>query len=326
MAFSVDVVKALYINCKQFTILKLTVNQQVINLTKSDVHSFDKLKKAVATAFLKHHSAPNTVEDWKGEEIVLFQEDLFNKVKAKVSEKWFYTYFKKDSGKLPRIDMLNLLSQYVGHENWYAFKEEALEAKDKPYKKWAWYTSLPILLVIFIVLGLNKKNEFQFCFVDDVKNQAITDISLDIKVLHDNESPVYFKTDSSGCFIYRTTEDDVKFVVQSPYHKTDTITRSINSNNNKTVKLISDDYALMLYYYSNGNVKDWKAHKANLNRLIANDAEIYQLFDQSIGVEIFTKDEFIRLLTIPTQNLKRIEILDKIVEEGRVVKLKFIIR
>ena len=52
----------------------------------------------------------------------MFQEDLFQEVKGKVSEKWFYTYFKNDAPKLPRIDMLNLLSSYVGFENWYAFK------------------------------------------------------------------------------------------------------------------------------------------------------------------------------------------------------------
>ena len=298
-------------------------------MNTEETYCFNLLKKQVAATFLKHHSAPILIKDWKGEDIVSFQEDLFDKVRAKVSEKWFYTYFKNDTEKLPRIDMLNLLSKYIGEENWNAFKQ-ANQTNSKIKKNNPVYLYGFIIIILAIIIALffrfNDKNEFSFCFVGDIKNKPITSMFLDIKVLQDKESPLYFKTDSLGCFTYKTKADYIKFVVQSPYHKTDTIIRYIDSNTNNTVRLRADDYALMLHYYSNGNVKDWNKHKANLNALIHNDAKIYQLFDNNIGVEVYTKADFIRLITIPTSNLKHFEVLDKSVENEKIVKLKFIIK
>lgn len=276
--------------------------------------------------FLENHSAPKDVKDWNGDAIVLFQEDLFSEVKAKVSEKWFYTYFKNEASKLPRIDMLNLLSSYVGFENWHAFKNTHPTKKGSSQaKKLSWLLIFMPIAIVFIVT-MNSKNEFQFCFVDDLNNQSITNISIDIKVLQDDQSPLYFKTDSLGCFNYKTKDDRIKFVVSSPYHKSDTIVRSIDANKNQVVKLNSDDYALILKYYTNGNVKDWTKHKQKLQQLIHNDAQIYRLYEDNIGVEIYTKEDFVRLLTIPTTTLKKIKVLDKSYENNQIKTLKFTVR
>lgn len=296
-------------------------------MNKNDTYYFLQLKKAVASTFLKRHGAPESIKDWNGETIVLFQEDLFEKVKTKVSEKWFYTYFKNESEKLPRIDMLNLLASYVGFENWYAFKT-SLETpkKKKSVRKRYLFLLFPFIVFAILYFGMDKENEFRFCFVDATRNTPIINEPLDIKIIKDHESPIYFKTDSSGCFTFKTKQDYLKFVVQSPFYKTDTIVRYIDSNINRTVKLSSDDYALMLHYYSNGNVKDWEKHKSQLNALIADHAKIYQLFDGNMGIEVYSKAEFIRLLTIPTQRLKHVKILNKTIRNGKIVKLKFIIK
>lgn len=88
----------------------------------TDIEIFEILKKSIAERFLEENSAQSTdISKWKGQEITVFQDDLFNKTKSTVSEKWFYTYFKSDFKKLPRIDMLNLLSQYCGYKNWAHF-------------------------------------------------------------------------------------------------------------------------------------------------------------------------------------------------------------
>jgi hypothetical protein len=88
----------------------------------TDIEIFEILKKSIAERFLEENSAQSTdLSQWKGQEIVVFQDDLFNKTKSTVSEKWFYTYFKSDFKKLPRIDMLNLLSQYCGYKSWAHF-------------------------------------------------------------------------------------------------------------------------------------------------------------------------------------------------------------
>ena len=299
-------------------------------MNSEEAYYFSQLKSAVETTFLRQYSISDSIDDWKGETISEFQEDLFSKVKAKVSEKWFYTYFKNNPKNLPRIDILNLLSVYVGYRNWNDFKSSQTNKPIiKPYNKRkiaVLFAALFTVLVFFIMNQRNKENTFHFCFVDSIKNEAITSIILDIKILQKNESPLFFKTDSLGCFTYNTKEDKVQFVVQTPYHKTDTILRTFGSQYNQTVKLTNDDYALMLNFYTNGNIKDWNKHKTSLQNLFDEDAQIYQFYENSLGIEIYSKDDFIRLLTIPTKSLKRVKILDKSMKDGKIVKLKFMVQ
>jgi hypothetical protein len=298
-------------------------------LNKTDSYHFNALKKAISTVFLEAHSASESLKNWKGEDISLFQEDLFHKVKAKVSEKWFYTYMKNDAEKLPRIDVLNLLSEYVGFKNWNAFKasqKTILKSIDnkKSFKKGL--IIVPILILLSVLIYHNfKANEFHFCFIDADKNESVT-TALDIIIFQDAESPIYLKTDSLGCFSYPTKQDKIRFVVQSPYYKTDTVTRFINSNTNNRINLQTDDYMLMLHYYSNSNLKDWQKRKQQLQNLFANDAVIYQLFSNKIDIELYTKSEFIRKLTTPTSSLKNIKILYKTFSKGQITKLKFMIQ
>lgn len=299
-------------------------------MNSEEAYYFSQLKSAVETTFLRQYSISDSIDDWKGETISEFQEDLFSKVKAKVSEKWFYTYFKNNPKNLPRIDILNLLSVYVGYRNWNDFKSSQTNKPIiKPYNKRkiaVLFAALFTVIVLFFMNQRNKENTFHFCFVDSIKNEAITSIILDIKILQKNESPLFFKTDSLGCFTYNTKEDKVQFVVQSPYHKTDTILRTFGSQYNQTVKLTNDDYALMLNFYTNGNIKDWNKHKTSLQNLFDEDAQIYQFYENSLGIEIYSKDDFIRLLTIPTKSLKRVKILDKSMKDGKIVKLKFMVQ
>lgn len=87
---------------------------------------FKLLKKEIQEEYLKHNTpSQEDISKWKGIDIVYFQEELRKKAKGNISEKTFYTYFKSNNiEKLPRIDMLNLLSIYVGYESWYEFKKQ----------------------------------------------------------------------------------------------------------------------------------------------------------------------------------------------------------
>lgn len=296
-------------------------------MNKEDAFYFDHLKKEIAVTFLNKHNAVNTIEDWKGEDIILFQEDLFSSVKGKVSEKWFYSYFKNEPKKLPRIDMLNLLSEYVGQKNWNTFKSKyrfELRQETPNIKKKLFFLFAAIPILVLIWFGYNAKNDFHFCFVDHLLNERIVKVPLDIKILSDGESPIFLKTDSLGCFSYKTSEEYVKFIVKSPYHKTDTIVRFLEHSKNENIQLATDDYALMLKYYTEGNVTDWTKHRKQLQNLIDDAAVIYQLRGNTIGVELFTKDDFVNLLTIPTNGLKRVKVLERTLKNGKIVKLKFI--
>ncbi len=297
-------------------------------LKPEDTHYFTLLKQAISHTFLASHSAPAAIGEWKGDTIIAFQEDLRDNVKASISEKWFYTYIKNTPEKLPRIDMLNMLSRYVGFDNWQAFKNAHTATvkkgkKGSSFKKFFWFFLL-ILILATAKYIFSTKNTFEFCFVDEDKYEMVPTV-LDIKILQNDESPIYLKTDSLGCFSYTTKEKIVQFVVQSPYYKTDTIIRTIDAHTNRVIKLHTDDYALMLYYYSNGKVNDWKKRRRQLKNLIADNAKIYQVFSHAIGVEVYSKDEFINKLTTPTSSLQKIKIVDKSLQNGKIVTLKFMI-
>lgn len=281
---------------------------------------FKLLKKEVIAFYLKTHSAPSSVERWSKEDIISFQEALFEKVNTKVSEKWFYTYFKNNPTKLPRIDMLNLLSQYLDYSNWNEFKSNNRKKKKAIY---AWFILFSIALVTFSFL-VKTGNEFHFCFIDDDKGETISTI-LNIEVLNENETPMYFQTNDSGCFSYTTTQERIEIVVKSEYYKTDTIIRS-DHNLQNTIRLHIDDYTLMLDYYSKGSVQDVNLRKKQLDQLIDDDAVIYQIYSKNLGVEIYSKKQFINLLTIPTSRLESIRFVNKEFRDNKIVKLKFMMR
>jgi hypothetical protein len=99
-------------------------------LTDLDLLHFEQLKKDVQAQYLKEYTpSHDDISKWKGIDIIYFQEDLRKKAKGNISEKSFYTYFKNSPvTKLPRIDMLNLLSIYAGYGSWYEFKKQHLFA------------------------------------------------------------------------------------------------------------------------------------------------------------------------------------------------------
>lgn len=97
-------------------------------MTDLDLLHFEQLKKDVQAQYLKEYTpSHDDISKWKGIDIIYFQEDLRKKAKGNISEKSFYTYFKNSPvTKIPRIDMLNLLSIYAGYDSWYEFKKQHL--------------------------------------------------------------------------------------------------------------------------------------------------------------------------------------------------------
>ncbi len=79
----------------------------------------------------------------------------------------------------------------------------------------------------------------------------------------------------------------------------------------------------MLHYYANGKLEDWKNRKNELNRMIADDATIFQVLPSGLGIEIYSKNQFINKLTTPTKSLRNIEIIESKRSQGQIVKLKF---
>jgi len=293
-------------------------------LTKEEQLYFELLKKEITAFFNKNTSSIQPIEEWKGATIVSFQEDLFEKTKGRVSEKWFYTYCKNTPEKLPRIDILNLLSNYTAYKNWDDFKiKNKLPVKNSFPLKRILIIAGSILLLSLLISFYFENNEYRFCFYNKDTSSPIVNTKINIEILQPNESSIYTTSDSLGCFKYTTRLKSVTFIASSPFFIKDTIIRNLKKNNNNIVKLETDDYALMLHYYTNGNIKDWQKRKKELENLIDHKARIYQVFNSNIGIELYTKEDFINKLLIPTSGLKNIKILKKEYLNNKIVTLKF---
>lgn len=300
----------------------------------NDQQVFEMLKQKVAERMKQSYPGINpSIAEWKGQEIVDFQEELLHYVNAHISEKWFYNHMKSSNPKLPRIDMLNLLSRYVGYANWDDFRYECADQSVvivKPGNPNRYFIFVPVLVlvalgILFLMFKLLSNREYTFRFYDADTAEPITNTIIEVSVLLPGESPVSHLCRPDGSFSLKTNKASIRFAIKSPYYQTDTIVRTLDKfNRDETVTLRPDNYALMIHYFSSMNVRDWRQRRDQLNHIIADSALIFQVFGkEAIGVELFTKWDFINKLTLPSAGLKNIEILDTRYQEDRITMIRF---
>ena len=297
----------------------------------SEIKYFELLKrKLVETMQQVHPEIPDSISDWKGQHIIDFQDELRFKQNENISEKWFYTHMKSSNSKLPRIDILNFLSKYAGYRNWDEFKlingEKSKNRNGKP--SYVFYIipfiSIIILSVLYLVFSSMAVQEYVFCFYDSDTKQPVENSIIEISVLSNDESPLNYLCNKEGCFTIKTNESKIRFSVKTPYYRTDTIVRTLNKfNPRETIKLRIDDYAVMIHYFSNSNVNDWIKHRENLDQMFSDSVKIFQVLDGTIGMQMYNKWEFINKLTLPTNSLRDIEIIDTKYEGERISSLRF---
>lgn len=330
----------------------------------SDIELFELLKKDITKNFFESNSASSfEISEWKGQDIVTFQEDLFAKTKSTVSEKWFYTYFKSEFKKLPRIDMLNILAQYAGHSNWAAFARsqnndfqslsesitvpnesasltepipetliipEKTETKSIPLKnskKRYWVTSI-VSILILVILGLIV---YYFFFYQRTYEFCFIDSDrntpikdpIEITILRQGFTPLQLVT-NNGCIEFNSMEDTLQMYVSSPYHKLDTFKINLHQyQNQENIRLEPDDYKVMLRHYSKSS-QSVKERIKMLDEMIADDALIYQVYDNEFfGVEVLSKKQYINLVSLPTSSLKNFTLIEAERKNGKIIKLKF---
>lgn len=391
----------------------MTINRLRKNLQLSDLDllHFEQLKTEVQNQYLADHTPSfDDISKWKGIDIIYFQEDLRKKAKGNISEKSFYTYFKNSPvNKLPRIDMLNILSVYAGYMSWYDFKKNHLfadeilkeneeitqskteeaeksekapqisavdpkveetpsiklentaisvgendvlqktltdnelvkekkpnletydtEEKNSTYslvKKYLWLGISAVLAVLVGLLGFKDElfsKKYYYSFIDADRNSKIN-AELQVQILKENESPILYVAKPNEPFVYTTKSKSLTMVVSSPYYKTDTIQRNLETAPEaENIELKPNDYAIMLFYYSK-SLKDLKKKRESLNYLISNNALIYQVFDnQFYGVETMDKQRYINLVTLPSTSLENLDVIDTQADKsGKIVMIKF---
>ncbi len=303
-------------------------------MNDKDLQIFGMLKQQIAERMQQSYPGKNSaMAEWKGQDIVDFQEELLLAVNAHISEKWFYIHFKSENETLPRIDMLNLLSRYAGYANWddFRFKNAAhSNAVIKTLGANRYFILVPLAAVIilgllFVIFRFFSTREYKFSFYNADTAEPLSNSIIEVNVLRNAESPVSYLCRSDGSFVLKTGQASVRFVVQTPYFLTDTIVRVLDKFNRKeTVKLRPDNYALMIQYFATGNIKDWQKRRQQLDKMISDSAMIYQVFNkQTTGVELFNKWEFINKLTLPSTGLKNIDIVDTKYENDRISLIRF---
>ena len=300
-------------------------------MSSKDLIYFLQLKSKIVATFNKTYPVNTDISQWKGQDISNFQEDLMTKTQGRISEKWFYTHLKNEHDKLPRIDMLNLLSQYCGYENWTGFKASVSidQHSEQPnlvkssYRRWILAGLVSMAILTYGIWSMSETITYQFCFTDADLNQPIAH-NIEIIELRSNESPVHHQTDSSACFNIEPNNERLTFVIKSAYYKSDTITRLIKASGRETIQLKTNDYALMIHIFSNAKIEDWKKRRQQLKTMIADNARIYQIDNQAqVSIEWYNKREFIDKLTMPINSLKNIEVLETIYQNDQIVEMRF---
>jgi len=300
----------------------------------NDLIYFNKLKQEVVNTFRKTYpGASSQISDWRGRTIVQFQDELLIKVNENISEKWFYNHMKGEAVKLPRIDMLNILSRYCGYADWQDFvfkshkEKEKIKTPDRSARVFLYVSllTLTLLTTFYIVYQFASNREYKFCVVNGENMQPVRSKSLSVELLEGGKKKSIFLLDSNSCFNFKTREIDIKLVLQAPFFKSDTIHKQLRKfEREEKVKIYPDDYALMLKYYANSNVDDWENRKNQLDKLFDDNAMIYEVINiGGPGIELYDKSEFISKLTIPSSNLKKMNIIDISYRNDKIIKLKF---
>lgn len=269
-------------------------------------------------------------------------------VRGRVSTKWVYTHLKADAERLPRIDVLNLLSRYVGAESWESFvalqedvasTETVAKApqpasgskRTKPIVLGAAIIALVFLggLLVYGMLPEPTPKAYTLCLVDADLGFPLADAELNVTLLHEDESvqvlPI-LEADENGCFSMETARKSITLVIETSYYHTDTVVRTLTAGQaSEIIRLKSDDFALLIDHLSRFDIEDWERRRKQLDEMFASEARIFQVNPGTErGMEMYNKEEFIDKLTVPVNSLRNIRVLETQYDKGRIVGLRFV--
>ena len=201
-------------------------------------------------------------------------------------------------------------------------------------KQYFWLISSVVLMTMVLILVFWQRifaTDYKFTFIDADRNTKIKDI-IEIRILKENETPIRYiinsgkdiDDDDVGVFRFPTQSKTLAMEVNSPFYRKDTIYRNLDpARTNETIELEPDVYAQALYYYSTNDISK---KREELDKIISNNALIYQVFDnETYGVETLDKQKYIGLVTTPTTSLKNFKMIETKVspETKKIILIKF---
>lgn len=307
----------------------------------NEIDVFYILKNQVLATFkLSFPYFKGSIHDFGTKEIAQLIDLIETKNNERVSEKWVYTHLKpKLNEKLPRKDMLDILSKFCGLDSWDSFfyqhssvekVEIANESNSKKTNKnrksiMIAGISTMFLALVFGVVQRNATSEKSICFKDKYTQKIISSDKIEVYKIETPPEHLVKKikqVTENGCLKYNN-DLEVTFLISSPYYKTQTISLKPDQNVSE-ITLQPDDYAMMIRSCMNNNLKDWSKRKLQLENCIDDNAEIEEVMFDEIGVDFLNKQDFISKITTPSETLRKMEIIEIEYKNEKIIMLKFI--
>jgi hypothetical protein len=294
----------------------------------TELEHFQRLKEKVLLKYQEQY--PFFQGNWKNfssQDIQNLIQFIEVKCKQSISEKWIYTHLKPErNSKIPRKDLLNILSQFVGYSGWdeFIFEEISEKKLTKINKKWLFLLLLPLILAIVFIHKNNLPKTQTVQLNNEFTNEKIT--SDEVKVFQVNDSvskPLEVKEGSVE--VDNSGDKKSKLVIQSPFYKTKTVPLSsvgIASQPQNKIDLKPDDFAMMLKAFMMSDIKNWETRKVQLDKILSDNLEVLVLLKNDLGIEFFNKKEFSQKLIVPTPSVKRMRIIEIKNDENN--KIQFI--
>lgn len=279
----------------------------------NDLVLFYQLKEEVRRTFQSRYPYfEGTLKSLSSQDILNLIDDIQEKTKQTISEKWIYTHLKpNENSKLPRKDMLDILAVYASEESWEAFKfkykvdsNNAEVSSGKRFlKSLVWSVGVLVLGVLFWNLW-NPKKEKPIEFHNSFSKDTIARKEIKAYQINDNK-----ETEIPIEVLHKKVEKPVKVVLKSPFYKPKSITVQPNSAISRIV-LEPEDHAMMLKAFMKSDIKDWQTRKAQLDAILSDDLEVMVMLKNNLGAEYFNKEEFAQKVVIPSQGLKQMTIVE----------------
>jgi regulatory protein YycI of two-component signal transduction system YycFG len=300
----------------------------------TELEQFQELKDKVLLKYQEQY--PFFQGTWK----TFSSQDIQNLIglievqcKQTISEKWIYTHLKPETNsKIPRKDMLNILSQFVGYSGWdeFTFEEKVSLSKDSKEvtksKTKFWFALLLLIFGIAIAFIYFNKKEAPKPKAIELNNEFTNEKvnSNEVKVYEVNDSVSKPLEVKEGKVQVSNEDKKTKLVIKSPFYKTKTVDLNANGevSESKKIDLKPDDYAMMLKAFMASDIKDWKTRKEQLDKILSDNLEVMVMLKDNLGAEYFNKTEFSQKLIIPTASLRKMKIIE--IEKETNQKIKFI--
>lgn len=279
----------------------------------TDLEFFYQLKKSVLEQY--QNSYPYFNGSWKSfsaQDILNLIDDIQFITKQSISEKWIYTHLKPETNqKLPRKDMLDILSVYVGKSGWDEFVFNGNIKENNNNFKLGFSNKIGILVLVF---GVLIAGFFIWKFLSKEEQKLEFQNSFTKDSIAKEEVKAYFVEDTvekqidinSSTF---NIDKATKVVLKSPFYKPKVITILPNEPIAK-VELNPNDYAMMLKAFMKSNIKDWQTRKEQLNKILSDNLEVMVMLQNNLGAEYFNKQEFSQKVILPTASLKKLKIVE----------------